>query len=82
MATLGGQLTRSAASYADQIALVFGDRERTYRELDAEVNRHAHALIELGVAKGDRVALMSSNSDLEHIPMEVSALRLRASRRR
>ncbi|HWJ67862.1 MAG TPA: AMP-binding protein [Nocardioides sp.] len=63
MATLGGQLTRSAASYADQIALVFGDHERTYRELDAEVNRHAHALIELGVGKGDRVALMSSNSD-------------------
>lgn len=63
MATLGGQLSRSASSYADQTALIFGDRERTYRELDAEVNQHAHALLSLGVSKGDRVALMSGNSD-------------------
>lgn len=63
MATLGGQLARSATSYPDKTALVFGDVERTYRQLDDEVNQHAHALAALGVRKGDRVALMSGNSD-------------------
>lgn len=63
MATLGGQLTRSAASYADQTALIFGKHTRSYQELNEEVNQHAHALLELGIRKGDRVALMSGNSD-------------------
>lgn len=63
MATLGGQLVRSASSYPDKTALIFGDSERTYRQLNAEVNQHAHALQELGVRAGDRVALMSGSSD-------------------
>ena len=63
MATLAGQLARSAASYPTKTALVFEGREITYRQLDEEVNRHAHALTALGVTKGDRVALMSGNSD-------------------
>ncbi|MEO6956647.1 MAG: AMP-binding protein [Antricoccus sp.] len=63
MATLGGQLVRSASSYPDKTALVFGDNERTYRQLNAEVNQYAHALLGLGVRAGDRVALMSGNSD-------------------
>lgn len=63
MATLAGQLARSAASYPTKTALVFEGRELTYRQLDEEVNRHAHALTALGVTKGDRVALMSGNSD-------------------
>ncbi len=63
MATLHGQLARSAASYSTKTALVFERREFTYRQLDEQVNRHAHALASLGVTKGDRVALMSGNSD-------------------
>lgn len=63
MATLGGQLIRSAASYPDKTALIFGDSERSYRQLNAEVNQHAHALLGLGVGRGDRVAVMSANSD-------------------
>ena len=63
MATLAGQLARSASSYPTKTALVFEGRELTYRQLDEEVNRHAHALAALGVTKGDRVALMSGNSD-------------------
>ena len=63
MATLHGQLARSAASYSTKTALVFEGRELTYRQLDEQVNRHAHALASLGVTKGDRVALMSGNSD-------------------
>lgn len=69
MATLAGQLARSAASYPTKSALVFGETERTYRQLNDEVNQYAHALTDLGVTKGDRVALMSGNSDLFVIAM-------------
>ncbi|WP_068397554.1 class I adenylate-forming enzyme family protein [Kribbia dieselivorans] len=63
MATLAGQLARSAASYPNQTALIFQERERTYAELNAEVNQYAHVVTSLGVTKGDRVAVMSGNSD-------------------
>ncbi len=48
---------------ADQAALIFlstetgADATYTYRELHAEVNRCAAALVELGVGRGDRVLL-------------------------
>jgi O-succinylbenzoate-CoA ligase len=37
------------------------DRRFTFRELNARCNRTAHALRDLGVAKGDRVALLMMN---------------------
>ena len=51
-----------AAGYGDQVAIRFegepGDRrDVTYAELMVEVSRAAHALTELGVAAGDRVAI-------------------------
>ncbi|WP_257954691.1 AMP-binding protein [Nocardioides sp. B-3] len=69
MATLAGQLARSSHAYPTKSALVFGETERTYRQLDEEVNQYAHALAALGVTKGDRVALMSGNSDVFVIAM-------------
>lgn len=63
MATLGGQLTRNAHRHPDRKALIFDDNERSYWELNAEINRYAHALTSLGVTKGDRVGMMSPNSD-------------------
>ncbi|QBJ96476.1 long-chain-fatty-acid--CoA ligase [Rhodococcus sp. ABRD24] len=69
MATVGAQLTLNARRHPDRTALIFEGTERSYRQLDDEVNRHAHALIELGVRKGDRVALMSNNSDLFIVAM-------------
>ena len=50
------------AGFGDQIALRFegepGDRrDITYAELQAEVSRAAHALAELGIGAGDRVAI-------------------------
>lgn len=63
MATLGAQLALNARRHPDRTALIFEGTERTYRQLDDEINRHAHVLTDLGVRKGDRVALMSNNSD-------------------
>ncbi len=60
--TLGDLLRRTAARLPDKTALVCGDRRDTFAELDAAVNRTAHSLADRGVAKGDRVALLSHNS--------------------
>jgi fatty-acyl-CoA synthase len=62
MAALGQILRRHAARVPDREAVVLGSRRLTYAELNAEVNRAATVLTESGLAKGDRIALMSPNS--------------------
>ncbi|TKJ30873.1 MAG: long-chain fatty acid--CoA ligase [Chloroflexi bacterium B3_Chlor] len=58
-------LEESARKYPDSIATIlpgrFGDTKLTYRELNELANRLANALIDLGVKKGDRVALYMPN---------------------
>ncbi len=55
-------LEQSAAKSPDSPALVDGERQLTYAELDASANRLAQHLIELGVGRGDRVALYLDKS--------------------
>src|SRR5215204_6532392 len=38
-------------------AIIWGDVRMTYRQLDEMSNRVAHALVEMGIAHGDKVAL-------------------------
>jgi acyl-CoA synthetase (AMP-forming)/AMP-acid ligase II len=47
----------------DAVALRFGDRQTTYRELDDFSNRVANGLIAHGVGPGDRVAVLDKNCD-------------------
>ncbi|TMB87877.1 MAG: long-chain fatty acid--CoA ligase, partial [Chloroflexi bacterium] len=54
-------LAASATRAPDRTAIRFFGRSITYRELDAAANRFANALIDLGVKKGDRVALFMPN---------------------
>jgi fatty-acyl-CoA synthase len=63
MATTAGILATNARRSPDRDALVFGERTRSYREVDAAVNRTAHALAAAGLRKGDRMLLASGNSD-------------------
>jgi acyl-CoA synthetase (AMP-forming)/AMP-acid ligase II len=63
MPTIAGVLRSTAGRVPDAVALVFEGTTCTYRELDATVDRYAAALHEAGVRHGDRVALMSTNSD-------------------
>ncbi|WP_405904099.1 long-chain fatty acid--CoA ligase [Streptomyces sp. NBC_00656] len=59
-------LHRAVQQFPDEIASVCGDRTRTHREVGDRVARLAGALRALGVAKGDRVALLAHNSDVYH----------------
>jgi len=59
---IGDLLRRTAARYPDKLAVVNGELRYTYAEFDAAVNRAAHALAGRGLAKGDRLALLSHNS--------------------
>ena len=55
-------LDTAARRYPQQRAIIFFDHALTYRELNDAANRFANALINLGVKKGDRVALLLPNS--------------------
>jgi fatty-acyl-CoA synthase len=71
-------LARSAAVYPDEPAMVDGARRYTYRELQQRVFRQAAALQRLGIAAGDRVAVLATNSaaalEAHFAPMRVGAV--------
>jgi len=54
-------LSTSAKKHPNDIALVYFDTKITYRELESLTNKFANALINLGIKKGDRVALFLPN---------------------
>jgi acyl-CoA synthetase (AMP-forming)/AMP-acid ligase II len=56
------ELDRIAGELPDHDALITPDRRLTYAELRDEVRRAAAAMISLGVAAGDRVAIWSPNT--------------------
>ena len=55
-------LENSARLYPEKVALIHGRERLTYRQIDTEANRIAHALIEAGVTRGDRVVIFVPNS--------------------
>ncbi len=54
-------IKQTTAESGDLIALVFMGNEITYRKMQENIDRIAAALTDLGVKKGDRVALMLPN---------------------
>ena len=59
---IADMIRRSSYRYPDKPALIYKDRTLTYSELEAESNRVAHALRDLGVQKYDRVAILAHNT--------------------
>ena len=55
-------MRRSAQRDPDKLAVSCGDVTWTFAEIDAVCNRLGRGLLGLGVAKGDRVAVLSRNS--------------------
>ncbi len=67
----------AADVFGDRTALVSGERQVTYRELDERTNRLAHHLAGLGVTAGDHVGLYAHNS-IEAAETILAACKLRA----
>lgn len=59
---LGGYLTRSATFWPDREALVCDSARWTYRQLEAESNRLASALLGRGLTPGQAVGTYAANS--------------------
>lgn len=57
----GRHVSATAEKYGNEIAVIFGDRSQTWRELNDESCRFAGALANLGVERGDVVSLMMEN---------------------
>jgi len=54
-------LSNAAHDFPDRPAIIFFGQKISYRELDLLSNRFAHALRELGIKSGDRVAIVLPN---------------------
>ena len=54
-------LQRAAKRWPDREAIIFGDRRISFAEWDRLASRCANGLLELGIRKGDRVALFMPN---------------------
>ena len=60
--TIPSMLSESVSRFAEKNSLVFaGEKEYTYREMGADVERVATLLKNLGVERGDKVAILSTN---------------------
>jgi long-chain acyl-CoA synthetase len=54
-------VARNAEWYPDKTAVIFEKRKLSWREFNGRINRIANHLKKAGLAKGDRVALLSQN---------------------
>ena len=58
---LHGLLQKTAKNYPEKTALTYSEEAATYAQLESLSNQFANALAQLGVKKGDRVALFLPN---------------------
>ncbi|WP_211770319.1 non-ribosomal peptide synthetase [Kutzneria sp. CA-103260] len=78
LATLPELFAARVAEAPDAVALVFGDRQLTYGELDAWANRLAHVLIGHG-AGPERVVALAVPRSMEMIVAELAVLKAGAA---
>ncbi|MAG30423.1 MAG: hypothetical protein CL908_05940 [Deltaproteobacteria bacterium] len=65
---------RAARRWPERVALVDGERRRTYGELDVRATRLARALVGLGLSPGERVAVVQQNR-IEYVEMVIAIAR-------
>ncbi|MBN7797510.1 long-chain-fatty-acid--CoA ligase [Parahaliea mediterranea] len=66
-----------ARNYPDSPAITRGTRTLNYSQLDAMANRLANGLLEKGVEKGDRVAVVGENGE-QHLAMILACAKIGA----
>ena len=62
MLVLGDLIRARASDSGDKVIFVFKDQKMTYRQLYERSTRLANALAQLGLKKGDHVAVLMQNS--------------------
>src|SRR6266545_2720732 len=72
---LGELIPRNARRAPDKLAVVSGATRLTYRVLNDRINRLANALLQLGLGRGDRVAMLADNG---HQYLETNAAAAKA----
>ncbi len=58
---LGETIVRNVRKSPNKEALVYGKTRLTYKQFNARINRLAHALLDIGIKKGSKVAILSFN---------------------
>ncbi len=62
MMLIGDIILREARIRNRKVAVIDGEKEYNYREINQRVNRLANALLGIGITKGDKIAFMGYNS--------------------
>ena len=76
---LRDQLRRCAVSYGDKVAFIEGQHQRTWAEVDRRTNALAAGMQNLGIGKGDVVAMLAKDH-LEVIELWFACLKIGAVR--
>jgi len=63
---IADMLRRSRYRFPDKPALIFGDQTLTYSALEDDCNKVANSLLELGIERYDRVAILAHNT-IHHV---------------
>ncbi|HMK35754.1 MAG TPA: acyl-CoA synthetase [Desulfomonilaceae bacterium] len=63
---IADMIRRARYHFPEKKAIIFGDKSLNYTEMEDECNRVANALIDLGVKKYDRVAILAHNT-IHHV---------------
>src|SRR4051812_1493890 len=74
-ALLHAALGRAAAEHPKVIAYIDGDRSFSFADLEAASRRLADGLLQLGLTRGDRIAVLSSNQ-IEWLQIFFAATRI------
>jgi fatty-acyl-CoA synthase len=53
MMLIGDMLRRDAKLFGQKVGIIDGEKSFTYSEINNRANRLAHALLSLGIRKGD-----------------------------
>jgi long-chain acyl-CoA synthetase len=59
--TLGDLLTENALKFPQQMAVINGNYRYTWHEVNNRANSLVHALLNMGIKKGDRIATLTKN---------------------
>ncbi|MCP5054523.1 MAG: long-chain fatty acid--CoA ligase, partial [bacterium] len=55
-------LEKNAKRFPEKDGLIFASQRYTYREIDEKSNQLAHALLDAGLKRGDRVSIFMDNA--------------------